>query len=288
MLHERTLLVTLSLGLPPLQKTDKRITADITAREGCQAGALSAKKRLLPEHAIEAVKALDREIGDYHHAHTLAWGDGTRILRSLDFDAYAGEMRAFQHRRESEALAFEARYDQFLWEARRILNGAFNERDYLPVARIRSRFKFKLDFNPVPSASDWRLTVQQECMDELRAGIERQTEAAIQTAHADLARKIAEPLSKMVERLSEPEAVFRDTLVTNLREICDLIPRLNITGDVAIDALRQRIYTDLYQHEPDTLRESSAVRASTARKAQAILDQMAGVFGSDAGLAEAA
>lgn len=286
MLHECTLLATLSLGLPPLQKTDKRITAEITAREGCAAGALSAKKRLLPEHAIEPIKTLDRAITDYHHTHTLAWTDGARILRSLDFDDYTSTMRAFRQQREGLAREFVRHYDSFRYEAMRILAGAFHDGDYLPVERVADRFKMKLEFNPVPSADDWRLTLHEQSMDALRTGIERQRDEAIRAAHADLARKIAEPLSKMVERLSEPDAVFRDSLVTNLREICDLIPRLNITGDAAIDTLRQRIYADLYQNDPDTLRESSAVRASTARKAQAILDQMTSVFGEP--MAEAA
>ena len=45
---------------------------------------------------------------------------------------------------------------------------------------------------------------------------------------SDLWERLIVPVRAMVEKLSEEDAVFRDTLVSNLRDIVGLIPALNL------------------------------------------------------------
>ncbi len=278
MLHEKALLVTLSFGLPPMAKTDRRITADIRQQHGTDK--LRASKTLLPDTAIEPIRTVHREAYEWHRKHTVAWGDNAdRLLASAHYLDYANTLRGFRQRADQLADDFTANYPSYVEEAQRQLNGAFNSADYPSQASIRGKFKFQLDFAPVPDGGDFRISIQRDEMDALRSGIEDRIAQAERTAKADVARRIAEPLAAMVRRLSEPDAVFRDTLVTNLREICDLLPALNITGDDALEGVRQNILAGLYHADPDLLRENPTVRASTARKAQNILDTMATYFG---------
>ena len=92
----------------------------------------------------------------------------------------------------------------------------------------------------------------------------------------------------MVERLSQPDAIFRDTMVGNLREIVALIPALNLTGDSQLEAVRQRVVDELAHYTPEQLRENKDDRKIAAAKAQAILEQMNGFMSEANALSQAA
>ena len=81
----------------------------------------------------------------------------------------------------------------------------------------------------------------------------------------------------MIERLKDPEATFRNTLVTNITDIIKLVP----DGDPAIDALITRV-KELVRHDPEVLRQSPSVRQATAAKANEILATMSGYLTGDA------
>ena len=278
MLKDKALLVTLRLGLPPVSKTDKRITAEIQHKHGTNK--LRASKKLLPDTALEPIRAVHGEAYNWHRAHTVAWGDdSSRLLASAHFIEYSDTMRRFRQTADSLADDFAANYPAFVDQARQQLNGAFNASDYPSQHCIRGEFKFDSEFAPVPDGGDFRIALQKDEMDALRAETDSRVERAAATAQADVARRLSEPLAAIVNRLSEPDAVFRDSLLGNLREICDLLPALNITGDPTLEAARKRIRAELYHTDADLCRENPSVRNATARRAQEILDTMMCYFG---------
>lgn len=280
MLSEKALLVTLSLSKFEPKKTDKRITKQVTQETGAAAGMLRVGKTLLPDQAIEPIRKLHGEIRDFHYQHTLPWGENNeRLLSSAFFIEYQDQMAKFRMEDTTLVADFERDYPANVEAARAQLNGAFNANDYPSPSAIRGKFAFRLEFKPVPDAGDFRISIVREAMDELRRSVNDRVVEAEQQARRDLATRLATPLAKMVQRLNEPDAEFRDTLVTNLREICHLVPVLNITGDPVIDAVRQDIQAGLYHADPDLLRSNPTIRASTARTAQNILDKMSEYFG---------
>lgn len=277
MLSDRALLVTLSLGLPPLSKLDKRITRDIRHTHGTEK--LRASKSLLPDTAIEPVRKIQREAYEWHRKNTVAWGENSeRLLASAHFMEYSDKMGDFVMKHDAAADEFTRNYPLYVDEARRQLNGAFNAQDYPSQSVIRNKFKLSTEFLPVPDAGDFRISIQREEMEELRASVNRRVQEAENHARMDLAGRIAAPLAAMAERLRDKDAVFRDSLVGNLREICGLIPALNITDDPKLEAARKAILADLCGADPELLRENATVRSVAARKAQSILDTMNSYF----------
>ena len=67
---------------------------------------------------------------------------------------------------------------------------------------------------------------------------------------------------------------FRDSLVQNLRDLCDLIPRLNFANDARLESLRQKIESELLAHSASELRDDYKVRESVAQAAQQISDSV--------------
>jgi len=68
--------------------------------------------------------------------------------------------------------------------------------------------------------------------------------------------------------------IFKDSLVYNIKELAELLPGLNITGDVRIDKLQEQLLEQLVSNPPEILRADDKVRASTANKAEEILKKV--------------
>jgi hypothetical protein len=91
-----------------------------------------------------------------------------------------------------------------------------------------------------------------------------------------------EAVSHMADRLSAyktsdegVEHPFRDSIVTNLVKLVDVMPRLNVTADPDLDRLTSQVKASLLV-DPAELRKSEDVRTQTAKAAARIAEQMAG------------
>ena len=59
----------------------------------------------------------------------------------------------------------------------------------------------------------------------------------------------------MAEKLADSDKIFRDSLINNLCDLCDLLPKLNITGDKNLDNMRKEIEQQLCRYMPENLRQ---------------------------------
>jgi hypothetical protein len=85
----------------------------------------------------------------------------------------------------------------------------------------------------------------------------------------------------MASRLADPEARFHGTLVSNVSDLVELLPRLNIVGDPHLASLTEQVRKQLCQHSADLLRNSPTTRIETAASAAAIARTIAGVLAID-------
>jgi hypothetical protein len=85
----------------------------------------------------------------------------------------------------------------------------------------------------------------------------------------------------MASRLADPEARFHGTLVSNVSDLVELLPRLNIVGDPHLASLTEQVRKQLCQHSADLLRNSPTTRLETAASAAAIARTIAGVLAID-------
>ena len=69
---------------------------------------------------------------------------------------------------------------------------------------------------------------------------------------------------------------FKDSLVENIRDLCQVLPRLNLTGDADLNNYCELVKQKLAVLDAGDLRENEVARKSAANEAQGILDAMAG------------
>ena len=117
--------------------------------------------------------------------------------------------------------------------------------------------------------------------------IERQIEERLHDAVGDLYRRLGEAVERVSERLQEGEdgkpLVFRNSMIENIRDLVDVVPRLNIFGDDRLALLCQDVKDRIAHADPDTLRPSPQfnpnVRRQVKRDADALIQQFGGFFG---------
>jgi DNA topoisomerase VI subunit B len=115
-------------------------------------------------------------------------------------------------------------------------------------------------------------------IEAIAANTEKRVKTAMEEATREAARRLADVLQKMTAALSDPNQTFRDTLVGNVRNLCEVLKRLNVADDPNLERMRQQAEL-LAMSEPDTIRQNDNVRVETAARAQSILDDMLGTFG---------
>jgi hypothetical protein len=285
-LAEKAMLVHLSISVWTGKRLDRRITKEIADRAGIwqvkpeQAGRYT--KCLIPQQAesLENVKKAANAIRTFHYEQTLPWAqEGARILPSANYMEYSGTMRQLRVAFDEAVRVFLVEYPNLKESARQVLNGNYRDEDYPTPEKLRRKFKVNVEPTPFPSAEDFRVEIADQHAEVIRGQIESQVQDAVSDAMTDLWQRLYSAVMRMTERLSDPKKIFRDSLVGNLRELVELLPRLNLTGDAQLEELRRQVEERLAVHEPQTLRDNRGMRRQVADAAREIANSMQAYMG---------
>lgn len=282
-LHDKSLIVDLTLSGITTTRTDAHITRSVLRAQQADDEAGRWVSKLWPKEALEPIRAIDSQIRAYHYDKTLPWLDkGGRICATRAFPDYIATMRDFRHRRETLVREhFIDRYDYWLAKAKTMRGHAYVAAEYPTRYGAADRFRFETHAEPIPHIADFRISLNQIDLADIQSDLDARLIEAERIAVAALLKRIAEPLTKLIERLADPDAKFQDSLVGNIRDLAAAIPDLNILDDPRIDALRQQIAA-LGAVSPTTLRESRSDRNRALSKASSILSTMAPWMDEDA------
>ena len=152
------------------------------------------------------------------------------------------------------------------------LGDLFNRDDYPPVDTIRSKQRLVYTFSPMPMSGDFRIDAPEAEMRELREQYDKYYNTKLEAANRDLWERLHECLTHMSERLAgEEKQIFRDSLVTNTTELCDILTRLNVTNDAKLETARREVEKALVGLTATDLRKDDELRKDTKRRVDEIL-----------------
>lgn len=281
-IQNRAMLVSLKISAWSARKYDKKITAEVAAKHAVNGNEVGRYiKKLLPQDS-KSYAALNAALGDMrsaHYAQTLSWTDeGWRVLPSKNFMQYGDDMRTRRSIIESRLDNFISDYPALREQAKVMLNGMWMPEDYPEPLDLRKRYTIKTDYAPMPAGEDFRVSLDADTLAEIARDTEDRVSKAVAAAQQDAFERLHGCVARIAERLSNPEAIFRDSLIDNAREVTDVLTRLNIAEDARLEALRVRV-EELAQVSPETLRTLPHVRRNTAQEADKILADMLATFG---------
>ena len=268
---------------------DREASDHVAAHHEASTSAGRYNKRLLPKAALAALNATMSETRTQHYAQSLPWDDkGSRLLTVANYEHYTEVIDGLRERLVRQRARFIEDFDDYVEQARIDLGKLFRIGDYPSKDQLRDRFAIRYRITPVPDADHFIARLASDDTDRVKRDIELHIEEQIHDAVGDLYRRLAEAVERVSERLNEDgdgkPLVFRDTMISNIRDLVDVVPRLNIFGAQRLARLCEQVKERIAGVEPDSLRPSRsfdpAARDRVKRDADDLMEQFAGYFTS--------
>lgn len=275
------MLVDLRISQWTARKTDKRAALEVAVNHNAASRSGTYYKSLIDGSALDPIKEIAGAARTYHYKMTLPWADtGPRALKSTAYFEYMQQMQAFGAMFDTAVQTLLTDYPLHRQEAKRLLGSLFNDDDYPYVHQLREKFGFRTAVTPLPTGDDFRVNLNDDVIEaKLRAEISANTNAVAGAALKDAFDRIAKVTAAFVDRLGNPDAVFRDSLVENARDLCDVLPHLNLTDDTTLSSMADRLRDKLTQFDAEQLRRDPKARRETHAEAVAMHADVMSFFG---------
>ena len=279
-LNDRALLVQLSVSQWTARKYDKKVTNEVASAHGTTTAAGRYNKSLLPMNDyLDRVHKKTTHIRTKLYENTLPWGiEGTMMLPTSNYLQFMTDFRKEKGEWQYLVNEFVSNYDQLRLDAKRLLGSLYDDADYPDETDVARKFKMDMAIFPVPS-TDFRVAIASDELTRIQQDVEKRIADAQTTAMKEVWDRLYDRVKHMAEKLADPKAIFRDTMVENTKELCALLPRLNFMDDPNLEQLRQQVEASLLKH-PEALRNDPDLRRDTAAEAKAIMDKMSVFMGA--------
>lgn len=274
-LEEKAMLCHVEIHFYGFRKYDRE-ASDATAKEmGAEEDSGRYNKSLIEREGLKFLKSISGDIRRFHRRNTLPWGDDEyRILPSTNYMDHVKGLR-------EKVAEFDKNCDEFckslpaLYKrAEKRLGKMYKKDEYPEPKSVRSRYWVKVKIKPIPTSGDFRISsLDKKELERIKKEIEEEKNVAVKEAMTNLWERIQTPIQKMVEKLTEKDGEFRDSLVGNITKIIDLVPKLNL-GDPDIEKFAKDVKAKLCRVDPRDLRKDDKIRKQTAKEAKEILDRM--------------
>ncbi len=175
--------------------------------------------------------------------------DGMRLLPIGKAFEHAEMVRMARQDIEPLIAEFVADYPEALARAPIELNGLFDPKAWPPAERIRDRFGLTVHYLPCPTGGEWDSWLEE----------------SHQVAVDDLRDQLEKAIRRVQERCASDGKLY-DTVFTNLREILDAVPDLDLAPESEICRLAE-LAQPIALYDADQLRENNYVRQRVASQA---------------------
>jgi len=275
------ILVELSISVWTARRLDKTASRVVTATNNAASGVANVNKKLLGDCAeLDAVQKFAANARNIHYSMSMPWSDmGMRLVpTSVYLNKYSKTMSELEQEFYRLVNIFLDAYQWEIGQSQVKLGDLFNPDEYPSTEAVRNKFRFQLHEMPVPDVGDFRLDIGNEAMAALADKYKNYYTTQLNNAMGDLWQRTHTALTKMSERLDyadgQTKKVFRDSLVDNVVEMVELLDACNITNDMQMSAMKNRLEDTLRGVTPEALREDGYLRATTKRAVDDIIKSL--------------
>ncbi len=263
------MLVELSISTWTGRKLDKQASQVVTTTNNASSGVANVHKKLLGDCAeLDMIQKFVGNVRNEHYAMTMPWSDtGIRLLPTAQYFKYHRVMTDFANSHKELITKFLNAYANRVADAQDKLGDLFRRMDYPSPDQIASKFNFNISYIPLPEVGDFRIDIGNEQKEVLQKSYTDYYSSQLSNAMNDVWTRLHKVLTNMSERLDyadkETKKIFRDTLVTNVVDIVELLSVCNVTKDSRMESMRVSLDNALRGVTPDALREDEFLRAET-------------------------
>jgi hypothetical protein len=265
---------------------DAKASAEVANAHNAPVDSGRYNKMLVARDALAERKRNAGQARKHHYDSSLEWRKPWRLLPGKAFTEYTRTMREYMATDQRLVKQFLAVYPDLIEDARRRLNGMFDPADYPAPDSIGEFFSFENSIEAISDPGDFRVALQADEVSTIKAEMTRSHLASISTAQKEIWGRVHSVVRHMADKLKsydvgadgKVDSPFRDTLVSNISDLLDIVPGLNVTEDPNLTAIAEEIRREVLGSagDPQALRDSKPLRAQVAESAEAVLERMAG------------
>jgi len=248
-------------------RRDDKATEEVEKKHHIESGTGGQFVKALVNPAyLKAINKASSRIRENFYKFTLPWHGEQRVLPVSVYDRFSEVHNKLVAEFDKLADELASKYDEILSEAKQRLNGLYRPDEYPETSNIfRDKFAVNLDQFSFPRETDLRDP-------ELQARALQAVSGRLAVCHAKLLDRVIESLQKFGATLAKSDAIFRDSLVGNIREALDEADALNFTGDSRIAEGIATVRAGLWGHlDADLLRENQYARTDAVKKSEEVL-----------------
>lgn len=270
-------LVELNISVWPASKIDREVTDQVNTNAAAVRDASQTKKNLFAGTSLRKdIEKLAARVRLYHNQHTLPWADkGERLLPTKLFMEYKQTINAYEQTFQSMCQNFFSEYPRLVQEAQVNLGRLYKAEDYPDIEEVKLKFGFKRTVKPVPEAGDFRLDIPATDLAEMQQAFVVQQEEKLADAMRAPWERLHTMLVSISEKLTdvdgEDKRRYHDTFITNPLELCDLLTKLNVTGDPKLEEARRQLELTMLGANLESIKEDSTARNEVKSKVDSIL-----------------
>lgn len=277
------MLVSLRINAWSGRLYDRQASNHVAIHHDASTSAGRYNKRLLPKSAFAELTETMGKARTAHYANTLPWDDqGSRLLTVANYDRYTAALDELIERMVGERARFVEDYDNHIERARLDLGRLFRIEDYPAKEALVGKFGIAYRILPVPDARHFMADLAAGETARVKRDIRQQVQAKLHDALGDLYRRLGKAVERVGERLREDQngkpLVFRDSMIENVRDLVDIVPRLNVFEDTELAGLCREVRDRIARVDPDVLRPSRRYDVRARERVKQDADELAARF----------
>lgn len=285
--RETCMLVTIRKTALGMSRTDKAASQDVTRNNHAAAGTAKVVVNRLPgaDAHHKAITAIQREATEIIDKHTMHFNEGWRLLPNRRFETLIQELAAVKSKFDKAMTSLDQNAAHIV-RAAHANKGSFDI-DLPTETELINAYSMETEFQPVPAGDHFR-GLPESTAKKLAARLDARIAENVSTAQNDILDRFRAPIRSFIERMKafddrEREqatgkevgrvGVFRDTVVTNIRDLYNVLNSFNVTGDERLKELGELV-KELAHANPEDLRKSATARDATVQRAKEIASNL--------------
>jgi len=278
-LASSAMIVEVNISMWTARRKDHAATKMVLNAYNAQKGVGGFHKKLLADN--ENLLAITKHVTSARDAHanmTMPWSNsGLRLLPTAQFFKYQQTMTDKQNEFNRLVDQFIDEYDDAVIDVQVALGNLFSRDDYPTTGDLPSKFKFNINYSDVPTG-DFRVALPAEAIAKLTTNRNADHQNNLERAMNDVWTRLYKALTNMSDRLDygskEEKKVFRDTLVSNVIDMIELLRVCNVTNSSQMSAMADSLEEAMSGVTPDALREDDYFRAETKAAVDAAIKSL--------------
>lgn len=208
---------------------------------------------------------------------------GERLIKTSSYMDIKTHLQTLNKKYWEAAEKFVDGYDDMVEKEKERLKGLADNIDYPTKSEVERRFKFDIWYEGIPDGDEildkYGLKLSSIEADNLAKQVKARTEKTVKNAMTEAWRVVFKQVHDMAVKLANEDVKFRSTLISNIRDLVQLIPHLNMVDDPYLEEIRGEIEEKLLPYSAKELLSDKEKRAQVASDAVEITSNMASYFG---------